>query len=111
MERIPRKRERRYFAGWDADRVLNVAKVLEQLQAHPGWGELQELIDARLDGEERRMVYGAKPLAHAEYAHAAGFIRGLRQLKASVEQVLDTAREINEERRRAAERQTAAGGV
>lgn len=112
MERIPHQgRERKYVAGWNRDRVQNAAKAIEGLQEHPGWGELQELIDYRLDVEERRMVYGPKPLSHAEYAHAAGFIRGLRQLKTSAEQVLDQAREIDEENRRAAERQTAAKGA
>lgn len=108
--RIPPPRDRKRIGGWTPDKVLSVAKLLDKLEEHPGFVALMELVDARLDEAERSMVYGTKPLAHAEYARTAGQIAGLRQLKLGIEQVRHDAREIEEYDREIAERQTAAEG-
>jgi hypothetical protein len=107
----PLNAEKPRVADWDREKVRNVAKLLDELEGHPGWVAIQELVRHTVEDATRRMTFTVKPLDHATYANLAGFIRGLKNLQTSVGQVRTEAARLDEEDRRAAMRQTAAEGA
>lgn len=111
MGRIhPRGGKPKRIGGWSDEKVQSVAKLLDELEAHPGWEAIQELVDGQVTNLEADLLYGNKPLEHAQYARITGQIRGLRALKTSAAQIRREAADIDRVNREAAERQTAAEG-
>lgn len=109
---IPRHRKllKAKLDKWDPERVLTAAKLVRDLMAQPGWAEIQLLIQQTRDGHEKQMLEGPT-LAQADYARMVGAIQGMRTLEDAAEAVFEKAREIDEENRKAVERQTAAEGA
>lgn len=88
MERSPLPSIAHQIKDWPLEELDNVARALEQLQAHPGWSALQTLLDGEIADVDARLENGSKPLDQAEYALLHGTRRGLRSSKDAVATVI-----------------------
>lgn len=78
---------------WPFEELDNAARALEQLQSHPGWSVLQDLLDGEIADIDARLDSGSKPLDQAEYALLHGARRGLKSPRDTVATVLAKYRE------------------
>lgn len=85
--------------GWSDDRIIDAARVVEDLLGHPGWPALVEAINTWEQMRLRNMLGGKPSTDAAEYADKVGELKGLRSFVPLAEGVVVAGREAAQRRR------------
>ena len=89
--------------GLPFEELDNVARALDDLQTHPGWSVLQQIVDGELADIDGKLDRGDVPLDQASYALLHGKRGALTFPRDAVATVLDKHRERKTELERAPE--------
>lgn len=79
--------------GLPFEELDSVARTLEDLQAHPGWSVVQQIIDGEIADVDGKLDRGDVPLDQASYALLHGKRGALLFPRDAVATVLDKHRE------------------
>lgn len=85
----------------ESEDLIQADRALHELEGHPGWATLMELVGYQANGMTHRMVHS--PMKDVQtYAHASGQIQGLQQFGRIIEKVHETTRVVVRELERQA---------
>lgn len=81
----------RFASSLNSSELFEIEAEFRDLEDHPGFKRLCDIIDKGEKNSIRSMTRGHKPLEHAEYARQAGYIEGLNEFREGISTLLAEA--------------------
>ncbi len=82
-----------FLGALESEDLIAKDRALRDLEAHPGWAVLTELVELQAQKATGQLVQRPMPNVQS-YAHAAGHIQGLTRFRDIIEKVHDTTRAV-----------------
>lgn len=85
----------------DEQQLYQMAQHMRDLQGHPGWALVQQVLGSMQQGEIEQMI--AKVHDQATYAEKSGFIKGMKRAFDTPQAVVAIAERVQAKNQKAAE--------